>query len=162
MARSVKQLRGEVAAEEFTYGDDHQNQKLWIFKPKGLKNDEVRPCVFFVHGGGWGGEAYYFAAQCVYLSRLDIVCVTIHFRGARPTPKNSLADSLSAYRWVKKNGKQHHIDTDKIVVSGGSAGGHLSLAMVPGVLGSACLLLLLTGRKPYQACAQEAETWHAA
>ncbi len=38
---------------------------------------------------------------------------------------------------------------------------HLSLAMVPGVLGSICLLLLLTGIRPYGRCAREAETWHA-
>lgn len=119
-----------VAAEEFNYRDDHENQKLWIFKPGDLKAGETRPCVFFIHGGGWGGSAYYFAPQCVYLSRLGVVCVTIHFRGPNPTPKVCLSDALSAYRWVKTNGKKHNIDPDKIVVSGGSAGGHLSLAMV--------------------------------
>ncbi len=34
-----------------------------------------------------------------------------------------------AYRWIIEHGDQHHIDVDKIVVSGGSAGGHLSLAL---------------------------------
>jgi MFS family permease len=38
---------------------------------------------------------------------------------------------------------------------------HLSLAMVPGILGSTCLLVLLTGLTGYRRCAREADTWHS-
>jgi MFS family permease len=37
---------------------------------------------------------------------------------------------------------------------------HLSLAMVPGVLGTTCLLILLTGLTAYRRCAREADAWH--
>jgi acetyl esterase len=130
--KSAKGMMKE--AKSFTYGNEHEEQQLWIFTPDHLKEAELRPCVFFIHGGGWGGDPYYFAPQSIHLSRLGIVCVSIHFRNAKETPKNCLADCLSAYRWVKANGRQHHIDPEKIVVSGGSAGGHLALAMltIPG------------------------------
>jgi len=123
-----------ATAEEFAYRTEHESQRLWIFRPSNLKADELRPCVFFIHGGGWGGSPNTLAPQCLYLARLGVVSVTIHFR--KPSvkegvsPYDCLADCLSAYRWVKQNGKQHNIDSDRIVVSGGSAGGHLSLAMV--------------------------------
>jgi len=32
--------------------------------------------------------------------------------------------------------------------------------MVPGVLGTSCLLLLALGLRPYRHCAEEAEAWH--
>jgi len=37
---------------------------------------------------------------------------------------------------------------------------HLSLAMVPGVLGTTCFALLLLGLPAYRSCAREAESWH--
>ena len=37
---------------------------------------------------------------------------------------------------------------------------HLSLAMVPGVLGSSCLLILFTGLAAYRRCAREADAWY--
>jgi acetyl esterase/lipase len=127
-ARIMKEMLN--TGEEIAYREDHQNQKLWVFRPAGLKQEELRACVMFVHGGGWGGDPETLAPQCVYLTRRGLVAVTIHFRRPGPSPKDCLADCLSAYRWVKKHGRQYNIDPDRIVVSGGSAGGHLSLAMV--------------------------------
>ena len=37
---------------------------------------------------------------------------------------------------------------------------HLSMAVVPGVLESICLLVLLTGLTAYRRCATEADAWH--
>lgn len=116
--------------EEVAYRKDHPSQKLWIFRPDDLKRDELRPCIFFIHGGGWGGDPETLAPQCISLKRLGMVGVTIHFRRPGPSPKDCLADCLSAYRWIRENGRKYNIDPDRIVVSGGSAGGHLALAMV--------------------------------
>jgi acetyl esterase len=104
---------------------------LWIFNPLDIQDDELRPCVFFVHGGGWGGKPESLAAQCVYLQRRGINAVSINIRAPSGdlTPADTLRDARLAYRWIVRHGKQHHIDVDKIVVSGGSAGGHLSLAL---------------------------------
>jgi acetyl esterase/lipase len=45
----------------------------------------------------------------------------------------AVEDCLCALRWVIRNAKQYGFDTTKLVVSGGSAGGHLALttAMIP-------------------------------
>jgi acetyl esterase/lipase len=57
--------------------------------------------------------------------------VSTHFRAARVnlTPADTLRDARMAYRWIIQHGREQHIDVNEIVVSGGSAGGHLSLAL---------------------------------
>ncbi|MDG2224254.1 MAG: sulfatase-like hydrolase/transferase [Rubripirellula sp.] len=119
-------------AEEYVYGDVEVDQhRLWLFKPLDLEVGEQRPCVFFIHGGGWGGRPESLAAQCVAVQRLGYNAVTIHFRppGDKRTPADTLRDARRAYRWLIANGERLQIDVERIVVSGGSAGGHLSLAL---------------------------------
>ena len=119
-----------ATGEEHFYGD-HKDQRLWIFKPLDAEPEEQRPCVFFIHGGGWGGTPSALAPKAVYFQRRGYTTVSIHFRapGKGATPHDSLRDARAAYRWIVKNASQHNIDADRIVVSGGSAGGHLSLAL---------------------------------
>ncbi len=118
--------------KQISYGDsDIEEQKLWIFPPLAAKPGELRPCVFFIHGGGWGGHPRSLAAQSVYLQRRGYTAVSIHFRAPKGklTPQDTLRDARKAYRWIIEHGRDHHIDPNRIVVSGGSAGGHLSLAL---------------------------------
>ncbi|NND98717.1 MAG: sulfatase-like hydrolase/transferase [Pirellulaceae bacterium] len=118
--------------KEIVYGDPSIPQhRLWVFNPLDIQPDELRPCVVFIHGGGWGGKPESLAAQAVYLQRRGINTVSIHFRSpsGELTPADTLRDARRAYRWIVQHGKEHHIDVDNLVVSGGSAGGHLSLAL---------------------------------
>jgi len=60
--------------------------------------------------------------------------VNVEYRRARvSTAPAAVEDSLCALRWVAANADRHHIDTNRIVTSGNSAGGHLALttAMIP-------------------------------
>ena len=117
---------------EIVYGDPSvEEHKLWIFNPLDMEDDELRPCVVFIHGGGWGGQPSSLASQSVYLQRRGINTVSIHFRkpSGKITPADTLRDARRAYRWIVEHGKEHHIDVDNLIVSGGSAGGHLSLAL---------------------------------
>ena len=129
-AKITKQLLEK--GTEVVYGDkDIAAHRLWIFNPLDIQEDERRPCVFFIHGGGWGGRPELLAAQCIYLQRRGFNTVSIHFRAPKEelSPADTLRDARRAYRWIVEHGKEHHIDTNNIVVSGGSAGGHLSLSL---------------------------------
>jgi acetyl esterase/lipase len=44
------------------------------------------------------------------------------------SPFESLKDAKSAIRFIRQHAGDYHIDTAKIVASGGSAGGHLAAA----------------------------------
>ncbi|WDE99402.1 alpha/beta hydrolase fold domain-containing protein [Lentisphaera profundi] len=122
------------AGEMHAYRSKHPDNKLWVFRPEGLKKDELRPCVFYIHGGSWSGNASMFAPQSIYLARRGVVGVSIEFRrynkGQNISPEDCLSDCLSAYRWIKKNAHSLNIDPDRIVISGGSAGAHLGLSML--------------------------------
>lgn len=120
--------------ERHTYSERHPDNKLWVFRPDDAQHSDLRPCVFFIHGGGWNGNAPMFAPQCLYLSRRGIVGISIEFRRynekAGISPKECLADCLSAYRWVRRNSSALNIDREQIFIAGGSAGGHLGLSML--------------------------------
>ncbi|MFK8111381.1 MAG: sulfatase-like hydrolase/transferase [Rubripirellula sp.] len=121
-----------ATGKEIVYGDPQIPQhRLWIFNPMEIQADEQRPCVFLIHGGGWGGRPESLAAQALYWQRRGLNAVSIHFRApsGELTPADTLRDARRAYRWIVEHGKDHHIDVDQLLVSGGSAGGHLSLAL---------------------------------
>ncbi len=121
-----------ATGKEFSYGETNiPEQRLWIFNPLEIGEDEKRPCVFFIHGGGWGGKPESLAAQCLYLQRRGFNAVSIHFRSPikNLTPQDTLDDARMAFRWIIEHADEHHIDATKIFISGGSAGGHLSLAL---------------------------------
>ncbi len=92
---------------------------------------ERRPGVLFIHGGGWsGGCATFHARHCAALAEQGWVTATVDYRLAPavrwPDP---LLDCKRALRWLRANHGQIGLDPERIVVAGGSAGGHLA-AMV--------------------------------
>jgi len=123
----------EAAATRYAYGDGTvKDQTLRVYTPLDIQPDERRPCVFFIHGGGWGGHPRMLAPQAAWLQRRGYVVVNIHFRSPRKplTPHDTLRDARAAYRWTMDHAEQLQIDPQRVVVSGGSAGGHLSLALL--------------------------------
>ena len=64
--------------------------------------------------------------------------VNVEYRLARVSQAPAaVEDCLCALRWIIRNAKQYGFDTTKLVVSGGSAGGHLALTtgMIPASAG---------------------------
>lgn len=49
-------------------------------------------------------------------------------KNAGTTPKEALMDAKSAMRYLKQHAMSIHVDPDKILAGGGSAGGHLAAA----------------------------------
>ncbi|MBO23692.1 MAG: lipase [Verrucomicrobiales bacterium] len=96
----------------------------WANDKKGKK-----PTLFHIHGGGWveGSKDQILINQLPYLSR-DWVVVCINYRLAKDgKAPAAVEDCLAALDWIHSNAEKYDIDTDRIVVSGGSAGGHLAL-----------------------------------
>jgi len=101
--------------------------KLDVWYPR--DNPNPTPTLVYIHGGGWifgskEGAVYQFLP---YLEKGWRV-VNVEYRMA----SNSLApaaveDTRCALRWIYRNAKQFNFDTSKIVLTGHSAGGHLSL-----------------------------------
>ena len=100
--------------------------RLDLYIPKG---DGPFPTVVYTHGGGWtGGTKESTVLQLMpYLDR-GLAVVNVEYRLARNSlAPAAIADCRCALRWVYANAKQYGFDTSKIITTGGSAGGHLSL-----------------------------------
>ena len=96
----------------------------WANDKKGKK-----PTLLHIHGGGWveGSKDQILINLLPYMFR-DWVVISINYRLAKDAKAPAAVDDcLAALEWVYANANKYDIDTDRSVVGGGSAGGHLSL-----------------------------------
>jgi acetyl esterase/lipase len=101
--------------------------KLDIYQPKTARSSP-RPCVVWIHGGGWQGGNKASGARLLapYVESRDYVGVSVGYRltDVARWPAQ-IHDCKAAIRYVRANADKLGIDPDKIGVWGGSAGGHL-------------------------------------
>lgn len=115
---------------------DGRELKLNAFLPD--NTSAPSPAIVEIHGGWWFGGARASNLQGVggwqLFKRHGLAVFSIEYRlGESGGFPQNIRDCRNAIRFVRKNAKRFHIDPDRIDVTGGSAGGHLSLmvAMVP-------------------------------
>lgn len=105
---------------------------LEVHSPEEMNPDTKYPAIVFFFGGGWkGGDRTHFLEHAKYFSQRGLVCFLADYRTEskhKTTPFESLRDAKSAIRFIRKNATDFNIDPDKIIASGGSAGGHLAAA----------------------------------
>lgn len=98
-----------------------------------------QPTIIFIHGGGWtGGSKETQLFNLMPYLEMGWNAVNVEYRLARVSEAPAaVEDCLCALRWVIRNAKQYGFDAGKLVVSGGSAGGHLALTtgMMPASAG---------------------------
>lgn len=101
--------------------------KLDVYRPGGAVSPA--PTVIFIHGGGWvvGSKESAVLHILPYLE-MGFAVVNVEYRLAKVAlAPAAVEDVRRALRWVWMNAKTYAFDTTKIVVTGGSAGGHLAL-----------------------------------
>lgn len=87
------------------------------------------PTVLYTHGGGWenGSKEQYVLWYLPYLELgLRVAAVQYRLSGDAPAPA-AVEDCACAFRWVVNHASEYGIDPQRVVVTGGSAGGHLAL-----------------------------------
>jgi acetyl esterase/lipase len=91
--------------------------------------------LIFIHGGGWtGGSKEQSSLAFLPFLQMGWNVVNVEYRLARISlAPAAVEDCLCALRWVYRNAKQYNIDTNRLVITGGSAGSHLALTsgMIP-------------------------------
>lgn len=111
---------------------DSISLKMEILHPAVMEKNKQYPCIVFFFGGGWKtGVIGQFRNRADHYARNGMVCFLVDYRVSSrqgTTPFESLKDAKSAIRFIRKNADQFQINTDSIVASGGSAGGHLAAA----------------------------------
>jgi acetyl esterase/lipase len=107
--------------------------KLDVYQSRGATTPN--PTLIYFHGGGWVAGSKE-AASLTFLPFLDMGwnVVNVEYRLAKISlAPAAVQDSLCALRWVYRNGTQYNVDTNRLVLMGNSAGGHLALTtgMIP-------------------------------
>lgn len=97
------------------------------------------PTLLYIHGGGWIGGTKE-GASMLFLPYLAAgwAVVNVEYRLARNAlAPGAVEDVRCALRWVRRNAERYNFDPERIVASGHSAGGHLSLmaGMLPASAG---------------------------
>jgi acetyl esterase/lipase len=101
--------------------------KLDLYQPKS-DITKARPCVVWIHGGGWQGGNKSSGARLVapLVASGDYVGVSVGYRLTDvATWPAQICDCKAAIRYLRANAAKLGIDPNKIGVWGGSAGGHL-------------------------------------
>ncbi|TWU58593.1 Carboxylesterase NlhH [Rubripirellula tenax] len=104
--------------------------KLHVFDPVNHKADAKVPAIVFFFGGGWnGGTASQFYEQADFFAKRGLVAISADYRVKSrngTTPFQAVEDAKSAIRWLRQHAAELGIDPNRIVASGGSAGGHIA------------------------------------
>lgn len=103
-----------------------------IYYPNKVETNKNYPAMIFFFGGGWnGGTKTQFIKHAEYFSKRGMICFLADYRTKsknKTTPYESLKDAKSVIRFIRKNATRFHVDSTKVIASGGSAGGHLAAA----------------------------------
>lgn len=104
--------------------------QLHVFEPVGLQPSDSRPAiVFFFGGGGSSGTPKQFYQHARAFAHLGLVSFSADYRVKSrngTTPFESVKDGKSAVRWIRQHANELGVDPNRIVASGGSAGGHVA------------------------------------
>lgn len=121
----------------FSEPDQGKPLKLNVFYPEDHEDNKSKSCVILFFGGGWSaGDPSQFYGYSKYLASRGVLAIAAQYRTAKShqvLPRNCVEDGKAAVRYVRAHAKEWGVDPDKIVVGGGSAGGHVaaSCSMCP-------------------------------
>ena len=106
--------------------NNYQN-KLDLYKPVDVS--QPTPVVVVIHGGGWieGTKEDRVLEIMPYLA-MGFAAVNVEYRlGRISLAPAAVEDCRCALHWVFANARKYNFDPDRVVLQGGSAGGHLAL-----------------------------------
>ena len=134
-AGAAQDATSEPGTKEFVYKQTPQGElKIYVHLPKGWTAGDKRPAIVFFFGGGWrSGTVEQFRPQAEYLAQRGMVAARADYRVRSrhgTTPDKCVEDAKSAVRWLRANAAKLGIDPQRIVASGGSAGGHIAACTV--------------------------------
>ena len=130
-AWSTAQAADAPATRSFVYKKTPQAElELVVHYPPDWKASDSRPGIVFFFGGGWtNGRVEQFARQADYLASRGMVAARADYRVKSRhdvSPQDCVLDARAALTWFRAHGAELGVDPNKIVASGGSAGGHLA------------------------------------
>ena len=104
--------------------------RLHVVKPKEWTATGSRPCLVSFFGGGWvSGTPESSIRWAKWAAGLGMVGIAPDYRTRSrfgTNPEDCVSDGRAAITWIEAHAAELGIDPKKIVVLGGSAGGHVA------------------------------------
>lgn len=116
-----------IFPENVSYGS-HERHTLDIYIPKTVKANNA--IILFVHGGGWNqGDKEIHRPDAEFFCNEEYISATMNYRFVSEslTVFDELDDISSALEAIKTKCSEYGFNIEKVILSGGSAGAHLSL-----------------------------------
>ncbi|MCC6512207.1 MAG: alpha/beta hydrolase [Pirellulaceae bacterium] len=125
----VAQNGGPVPTHrDLPYDDANQAQRMDVYLVDAPK--EPVPVMIHFHGGGWRAgtkdRVPAWLLDGVSQGRWSVASVEYRFTDVKPHPAQ-VNDCLRSIQFVRQHAEEWKIDPKRVGVTGGSAGGHLSL-----------------------------------
>ena len=121
--------RSRMVASGIEFGPHGKRNRLDIWASPEIRPGDKAPVLIQVPGGGWvTGDTKHQAYPLMdRLRSAGWVCVPISYRlSPKATFPDHIVDVKRAIAWVKDHIAEYGGDPDFVVITGGSAGGHLS------------------------------------
>ena len=114
--------------EDVIYGRKHGlAMTMDVFAPKDKEKANGKGIIWCVSGGWFSNKPGGVGLAKEFVDRGYVVFAVVHGSQPKFTIPEVLDDMHRAVRFIKANAKKYNVDPDKLGISGGSAGGHLSL-----------------------------------
>jgi len=124
---AVGKDRLKPTLKDVAYGGEDPAQVLDLYQPE---SQVTTPVVVHIHGGGWKGGSKNsvpaYLLRAVQEGWLSVVSVEYRFTDVATHPAQ-VNDCMRAIQFVRSQASEWNIDPTRLGVTGGSAGGHLSL-----------------------------------
>lgn len=120
-------FRSEVHTNIVYHTANNYESKLDVYTPAEAK--EPTPVVIVIHGGGWvEGTKEERVLEIMPYLQMGFAAVNVEYRLGQVSPAPAaVEDCRCALHWVIANAKKYNFDPQRVVLQGGSAGGHLVL-----------------------------------
>jgi acetyl esterase/lipase len=119
--------RYEVKTNIVYHTANNYESKLDVYRPADVS--QPTPVVIVIHGGGWieGTKEDRVLEMMPYL-QMGFAAVNVEYRLGRVSlAPAAVEDCRCALHWVFANARKYNFDPSRVVLQGGSAGGHLAL-----------------------------------
>jgi len=124
---AAEMFRFEVQTNIVYHTANNYENKLDVYRPAEAKGPT--PVVIVIHGGGWveGTKEERVLEMMPYL-QMGFAAVNVEYRLGRVSlAPAAVEDCRCALHWVFAHAKEYKFDPQRVVLQGGSAGGHLAL-----------------------------------
>ena len=117
---------GVTERRNISYGSHGEENLLDVYYPQGTVGS--LPTIVSIHGGGYVyGSKEIYRRYGMDMAKRGFAFVNFNYRLAPrwkfPTP---LADTNAVMEWILKNARQYHLDPERIILLGDSAGAQLT------------------------------------